>query len=152
MNTLLAGFLAVVTTVTVGAGVNLKATDDVKKEIKNTPKVKAETYIENDYHKEYHYYTDDDNEDNERLEKIELEINNIKTESKINKDNANYYKKLLEDEKTQQEKIKTGQLVDTRTSAKTPWVGPKTHLCPYSAGWPAICLDVFRLVRHILHI
>lgn len=135
MNTLIAGLCAIITTVTIGAGVNLKATDDVKKEIKNTPKVQTEnyTYIENDYHKEY-YLADD-----ERLDQIEDKIDSVKTESNINKSNADNYKKLLEEEKIKQDKIISGQLKDTRTTAKTPWVGPKTHLCPYSAGWPAIC-------------
>lgn len=140
MNTLIAGLCAIITTVTVGAGINLKATNDVKKEVDKSSKVKAETYIENDYHKEYHYYNDnDDKEENERLDKIETELNTIKTESKENKDNADYYKKQLEEEIVKQDKIKTGQIIDTRISNKTPWVGPKTHLCPYSAGWPAIC-------------
>ena len=134
MNTLIAGLCAVITTVAVGAGINLKATDDVKKEIKNEPKTKAETYIENDNHKEYHYYTDNDDKEEEKelVAELKEELQELKSKQDETMDKIDG-----RNEMSSTTVVKNGE--KTVQIRQDPWTGPRSYKCNKMAGYSAIC-------------
>ena len=92
----------------------------------------------NNYFKDYHDYTDnDDDEENQKITDLETQMNLLKSQNDANEDYLRAYEKELKEQKNNSNK--TTILAVNRGEYKQPWVGPQTHLCPYSAGWPAIC-------------
>ena len=158
MEPITVGLCALVTILGIGAGANVKATNDVEKAI-NNKKPTIEQSIDNsiiqdsnitnnyttnnynDYSKEYNYYTDnDDDEENQKITDLETQMNLLKSQNDANEDYLRVYEKELDELKEQKNNSnKTTILAVNRGEYKQPWVGPQTHLCPYSAGWPAIC-------------
>ena len=151
MEPITAGLCALVTILGIGAGANVKATNDVEKAIKDK-KPTIEQSIDNsiiqdsnitnnyttnnynDYSKEYNYYTDnDDDEENQKITDLETQMNLLKSQNDANEQELNELKEQKNNSN------KTTILAVNRGEYKQPWVGPQTHLCPYSAGWPAIC-------------
>lgn len=88
----------------------------------------------NNYFKNYHDYTDnDDDEENQKIIDLETQMNLLKSQNDANEQELNELKEQKNNSN------KTTILAVNRGEYKQPWVGPQTHLCPYSAGWPAIC-------------
>lgn len=164
------GFISLSVMVNLSACMNMGAIHNVKESINDTPSTQVIenknrnisinknnsdniTFSKNevtnnnyDYSKEYNYYTDnDDEEENEKLREIETQMNLLKSQNDANEDYLRAYKEQLEElEKEQKENSNKTTIIsvnrgEEQQSHKTPWVGPKTNLCPYSAGWPAIC-------------
>ena len=106
---------------TLNSSLEIQSTDKITAAIQEQDSV-SQT-ITNNYNETHNHY--ESNVDNNKISELEEKIIELEEQNKtqiIIENNKEYNK-----------------VVDTRTSSKTPWVGPKTHLCPYSAGWPAIC-------------
>ena len=157
----LVGFISFVTLINLGACISITATNDTKEKpsmqiIENKDKIYNKTIEKNnsgninieditfnknkitnnynDYSKEYNYYTDnDDDEENQKITDLETQMNLLKSQNDANEQELNELKEQKNNSN------KTTILAVNRGEYKQPWVGPQTHLCPYSAGWPAIC-------------